>query len=72
MPPTRSAVLNLRVDPALKEALRVAADRDHRSVANMVEWLVRRHCEAAGISIPRQAQLSLGEDDGPTVAKSTD
>ena len=61
--PTRTALLNLRIDPGLKEALRIAAVREHRSISNMVEWLVRRHCEQAGISIPEQASLSL-EDDG--------
>jgi hypothetical protein len=64
MPPSRTAILNLRVDPALKEALRIAAAREHRSVANMVEWLVRKHCAKAGISIPEQTVLSLEETGG--------
>ena len=64
MSPSRSAILNLRVDPGLKEALRIAADGEHRSVSNMVEWLVRKHCEHVGISIPRQTTLALEEDDG--------
>jgi hypothetical protein len=62
--PTRTAVLNLRIDPGLKEALRIASVRDHRSISNMVEWLIRRHCEQAGISIPEQASLSLDPEDG--------
>jgi hypothetical protein len=64
MPPTKVATLNLRIDPALKEALRIAAIRDRRSLANLVEVLIRRHCEASGISIPQQQDLSLGTDDG--------
>lgn len=63
MPPSRTAILNLRIDPSLKEALRTAAVREHRSISNMVEWLIREHCAQAGISIPEQASLSL-EDDG--------
>ena len=63
MPPTRTATLNLRIDPSLKEALRIAAIRDHRSIANLIEVLIRRHCEATGISIPEQQDLSLGSDD---------
>jgi hypothetical protein len=63
MPASRTAVLNLRVDPALKDALRIAADRQHRSVANMIEWLVRKHCKKAGISIPEQVAMVL-EDSG--------
>lgn len=51
------ATLNLRIDPAIKEALRVAAEREHRSVANLVEVMVRRHCEQIGIVIPVQGML---------------
>jgi hypothetical protein len=60
---TKVATLNLRIDPELKEALRVAALRDHRSIANLIEVLIRRHCAEHGISIPEQQDLSL-ENDG--------
>ena len=62
MVPGKSATLNLRIDPVLKEALREAAVRDHRSVANLIEVLIRRHCAEVGISIPEQQDLSLGTD----------
>jgi hypothetical protein len=61
---TRTAILNLRVDPALKDALRIAAQREHRSVANMVEWLVRKHCKKLGISIPEQVAMDLEGGNG--------
>lgn len=51
------STLNLRIEPELKEALRVAALREHRSIANMVEVLIRRHCETVGISIAEQSSL---------------
>jgi len=63
MPPTKVATLNLRIDPALKEAARIAALRDHRSIANLIEVLIRRHCAEQGITIPEQQDLSLGSDD---------
>ena len=63
MAPSRSAILNLRIDPALKEALRIDALRDHRSIANLLEVLIRRHCKEHGVSIPEQQDLSLGSDD---------
>ena len=53
----KTSTLNLRIDPSLKEAARTAALHDHRSVANLVELLIRRHCEAAGIPIPEQSEL---------------
>jgi len=57
MPPTKTATLNLRIDPVLKEVLRIAAVREHRSIANMVEILIRQHCEAKGIPVPEQGTL---------------
>ncbi len=51
MPRTKISTLNLRISPALKEAVREAATREHRSVANMVEVLIRRHCKHSGIPI---------------------
>jgi len=64
MPKTKIATLNLRIDPGVKEAVREAADRDHRSIANMVEMLIRRHCDEAGITIPEQSDLFPEKKDG--------
>lgn len=57
MPKTKTATLNLRIDPRVKEGIRIAADLDHRSVANMVEMLIRRHCADQGMPIPDQNEL---------------
>ena len=64
MSPTKTATLNLRIDPALKDALRTAAIRDHRSVANMVELLIRKHCEQEGIPILEQQPLFGDSENG--------
>ena len=48
---TKISTLNLRISPSVKEAIREAAEREHRSVANMVEVLIRRYCDQAGITI---------------------
>ncbi|CAN5602958.1 hypothetical protein BH23PSE2_BH23PSE2_03530 [soil metagenome] len=63
MAPRKTSTLNLRVDPSLKEAVRVAALQEHRSVANLIELLIRDHCQSAGIAIPEQAELFNGPDD---------
>ena len=63
MPPKKTTTLNLRVDPAIKEAIREAALMDNRSIANMIEVLIRRHCEEAGIPIPEQQALFKDEED---------
>lgn len=65
MPPKKVTTLNLRLDPAIKEAIRVAALRDNRSITNMIEVLIRRHCEEIGITIPEQSELfESGVSDG--------
>ena len=54
MAKTKISTLNLRVNPAIKAAVREAAAREHRSVANMIEVLIRRYCDQEGIAIPEQ------------------
>jgi hypothetical protein len=58
------STLNLRIEPGIKEAVREAAAREHRSVANMVEMLIRRHCDQSGISIPEQNDFFPGTSNG--------
>ncbi len=55
MAKTKISTLNLRIEPGLKEAVREAAAKEHRSVANMIEMLIRRHCDQSGITIPEHA-----------------
>ena len=57
MPPRKEATLNLRINSDLKEAIRIAALRDNRSITNMIEVLIRKHCEEVGITIPEQSSL---------------
>ena len=47
----KTTTLTFRMKPALKEALRAAAEREHRSIANMVEVLIRDYCGRNGIMI---------------------
>ena len=62
---TKISTLNLRIHPGVKGAVREAAAREHRSVANMVEMLIRRHCDKAGIPINEtQIARNPGEIDG--------
>ena len=63
MSPKKTTTLNLRVDPAIKEAIREAANLDHRSIANMIEILIRKHCDEVGISIPEQQVLFKADGD---------
>jgi len=64
MPKTKISTLNLRINPSVKEAVREAAALEHRSVANMVEVLIRRHCDQTGITIPEQSDLFPRNENG--------
>jgi len=54
MATTKIATLTFRIDPGVKEALRTAAQQEHRSIANMVEVMIRDHCGRNGIRIADQ------------------
>lgn len=45
----KSTTLTIRIDSALKEGLRIAAEREHRSITTMIEILIRAHCAREGI-----------------------
>ena len=47
----KTTTLTFRIEPRIKEALCIAADRDHRSIANMVAVMIREHCARVGIPI---------------------
>jgi hypothetical protein len=57
MATAKTTTLTFRIEPALKEALRTAAAREHRSIANMIEVMIRDHCGRNGIAIPEQKAL---------------
>ena len=50
----KSTNLNLRIAPEVREALRQAAEREHRSVSNMIELLIVQHCQRVEIPIIKQ------------------
>ena len=45
---TKSQVISVRVEPHIKAALQLAAEREMRSLANMVEVMVVAYCRAQG------------------------
>jgi hypothetical protein len=48
MASTKSQVISVRVEPHIKAALQLAAEREMRSLANMVEVMVVAYCRAEG------------------------
>jgi len=47
----KTVTMTVRVAPAVKEGLKAAAGREHRSIANMVEMMIRDYCGREGIAI---------------------
>jgi hypothetical protein len=55
----KTSTLTFRIQPGLKETLRTAAGREHRSIANMVGVLIRDYCGRNGITMQEQQALFL-------------
>lgn len=47
----KTETVNLRLSPRMKELLRIAAEREHRTLSNMIEALVLAYCESKGIEV---------------------
>ena len=62
MAASKSTTLTLRIDPDVKEALRTAAEQEHRSITNMVEVLIREYCERNDIAIKGIEAARRGSD----------
>jgi uncharacterized protein (DUF1778 family) len=63
MSANKTSTLNLRINPGIKDAVRHAADLEHRSIANFVEFLIRKYCKEQGISIDEKRPLYGGDDE---------
>lgn len=61
MSTVKSEVVSVRVEPHIKAALQTAAEREMRSLANMIEVMVVAYCRANGYpleGIPAEALTS--------------
>lgn len=53
----KTEVMTLRVRPTVKAAVKVLADREKRSVANMIEVLIHEHCVRVGLCHELEPEL---------------
>jgi len=53
-PKLKTATMTLRVDPHVKAAAEIAAEKDHRSVTSLIEVLILNYCKTQGIEPPTQ------------------
>ena len=57
MATTKTTTLTFRIEPGLKEAVRAAAELEHRSIANMIEIMIRDYCGRVGVEIAEPVGL---------------
>lgn len=60
MPRQKNETLTIRTTVEIKDLLRQAADREHRSLASMIEVLVMEYAKKAKLE-PAVTSLSQGE-----------
>lgn len=51
MAETKSTTLTVRIHPEVKEGLRAVAEKERRSLANMIEVMIRDYCSRAGVTL---------------------
>jgi hypothetical protein len=66
MKSVRSSPAAFRFDPDVKKALAAIAAREGRSMANMLEWLIKQHCEREALGWPVSIEGAL--EAGPNGA----
>lgn len=59
MASSKSEVVSVRVEPHIKAALQTAAERELRSLANMVEVMVVAYCRANGVPLEGVSEETL-------------
>ena len=62
MATTKTTTLTLRVDPMIKEGLRLLAEKEHSSLTNMMEVMIRDYCKLHNVTLPEQQTLFDNEN----------
>lgn len=52
----KSEAINLRMSPSTKELLRLVADKEHRTLSNMLEVLILEHAARLGVDAGVEAK----------------
>lgn len=47
----KTQVVSVRVEPQIKAALQAAADKERRSLANMIEIMAMTYCQQSGVVV---------------------
>ena len=57
MAAVKTETITVRIDPAVKAGLKAAAEQERRSLANMIEVMIRDYCGRNRIAIREQTSL---------------
>jgi hypothetical protein len=69
MKTAKSAPAAFKFDATVKAALATLGDRDGQSMANVLEWLIRKQCERDGLGWPPLNWSPSGEPKGRPEAR---
>ena len=69
MAETKTATVAVRVAPTVKARLREVANQEHRSLANMLEVMIRYWCDAHGTGASAQRRIDRLEEGGPAAGE---
>lgn len=67
----KTATLSFRIEPHLKEMLRTVAEQEHRSIANMVEIMIREYCGQVGVVIAEHEPTKNSGKTGNPISKKS-
>lgn len=67
--PLKTTTLTFSIEPALKDAVRTAADSDHLSIANLIEVMIPDYCGRVGVVIHDTPARGLKDGRNPTPRK---
>jgi hypothetical protein len=70
MASAKTATLTFRIEPELKEAVRLASVNEHRSIANMIAVMIRDYCGRVGVEIAEPQPLPIKPKHQPKPRKS--
>jgi hypothetical protein len=62
MATAKTTTLTFRIEPNLKDAVRTAADREHHSIANMIEVMIRDYCGRVGVVVQDLQQVVVKDE----------
>ncbi len=70
MASAKTATLTFRIEPELKEAVRLASVNEHRSIANMIAVMIRDYCARQEIPLGcGRVGVEIAEPGAPVVAR---